>query len=184
MNSIEFKNRLLKRLKHRQKWAKRTSITCFRLYQHDLPDVPCIVDYLDGDIVAWIHPRQRDDTEKKQVEFQSLVQDVLESVFGDARVFIKGRSVQQGAQQYEKLSSSSITKQVTEGGVIFELNLSDYLDVGLFLDHRRTRDYVRKHSKGKRVLNLYAYTGSFSCYAIDGGSRQTVSVDLSPKYRY
>ena len=98
------------------------------------------------------------------------------------RSFLKARRRQRGGAQYEKVASRSEVLTVREAGLAFEVNLSDYLDTGLFLDHRVTRSLVRAEATGKRMLNLFCYTGSFSVYAAAGGARETVSVDLSNTY--
>ncbi|RAP30726.1 hypothetical protein DID76_03370, partial [Candidatus Marinamargulisbacteria bacterium SCGC AG-414-C22] len=95
----------------------------------------------------------------------------------------KTRQQQKGIQnQYTKLSSKSQKKIISENNLFFELNLTDYLDTGLFLDHRNTRALCQELSNQKRVLNLFAYTGSFTCYAINGGATATTTVDLNPNY--
>ncbi len=178
-----FKNRLLKTFKHRNKWAKKQNISCFRLYDKDLPDVPCIVDYLDGDLVVWAYARTKDDLEALTLSFEESLIRAIKDVFPDASVHLKRRYKLKGLQtQYEKLEQGSHIKTIEECGITFELNLSDYVDTGLFLDHRKARDIVKKQAKGKRVLNLFAYTGSFTCYAIAGGASETVTLDLNPTY--
>ena len=96
-----------------------------------------------------------------------------------ANIFLKRRQRQRGPSQYERVAEEGRTKIVSEGGLRFEINLSDYLDTGLFLDHRITRGMVREAAAGKRFLNLFAYTGSFTVYAAAGGAAATLSVDLS-----
>ena len=98
------------------------------------------------------------------------------------RVFLKQRKKQKGLDQYERLSEKRATVDVTEGGLRFRVNVSDYLDTGLFLDHRKTRALVRAESSGKRVLNLFCYTASFSVYAAAGGAAEIDSIDLSNTY--
>ena len=99
------------------------------------------------------------------------------------RLHVKYRQRQKGiTQQYEKLNNQGTCILVKEGGLTFECNLSDYLDTGLFLDHRVARDMCRKMVQGLRVLNLFSYTGAFTCYAIDGGAKSTTTVDLNPRY--
>lgn len=98
------------------------------------------------------------------------------------RTFLKARRRQRGGGQYEKLGEHAATLTVQEAGLQFEVNLSDYLDTGLFLDQRSTRALVRAEAESKRVLNLFCYTGSFSVYAAAGAARETVSLDLSNTY--
>src|SRR5205085_1241806 len=98
-------------------------------------------------------------------------------------IFMKIRQRKAGRLgQYEKFAEQKIERIVPEGGLNFIINLTDYLDTGLFLDHRITRNMVREEAKGKRVLNLFCYTGSFSVYAAHGGARSVTSVDLSKIY--
>ena len=181
----ELSNRLKKRFTHLKKWAKREGVTCFRLYEKDLPDYPLIVDWMDGDVVVWVFDRTRDDTdEKKEVFYHTIEQTVMKTFDLEKKnIYIKKREKRRGVEtQYNKISNTENTKVVTEYGVKFELNLTDYLDVGLFLDHRKTRKIVRGMAKGKRVLNLFSYTGSFTCFAIDGGAVSTTTVDLNQRY--
>ena len=96
-----------------------------------------------------------------------------------ANIFLKRRERQRGPAQYQRIAEQGRTAVVGEGGLQFEVNLSDYLDTGLFLDHRITRGMVRDAAAGKRFLNLFAYTGSFTVYAAAGGAASTVTVDLS-----
>ena len=95
-----------------------------------------------------------------------------------ANIFLKRRERQRGPAQYQRVAEQGRTAVVGEGGLRFEINLSDYIDTGLFLDHRITRGMVREAAAGKRFLNLFAYTGSFTVYAAAGGAAETVSVDL------
>jgi 23S rRNA G2069 N7-methylase RlmK/C1962 C5-methylase RlmI len=97
-------------------------------------------------------------------------------------LYVKLRQRQRGPRQYEKLDSARHEFVIREGGHRFLVNLSDYLDTGLFLDHRETRALVQRLARGKRVLNLFAYTGSFSVYAAAGGAASTVTMDLSTTY--
>ncbi len=178
-------NRLKKRQKHLKKWAKRNSITCYRLYERDIPEFPCIVDWYDGEAVVWLYERTRDETAVQRTTFrQQTLNEIKQGLdLPTERIFIKERAVQQGLDnQYEKYGRSQQTRIIQEHGLNFEINLSDYLDTGLFLDHRPTRQMVRERAKGKRFLNLFAYTASFTLYALAGGARQTTTVDLSQTY--
>lgn len=178
-------NRLIKRFKHLQKWARRQGISCFRVYHKDLPDYPLILEWIDGDVVVWLFDRTRDDSPEKRDSFISEVKMAVCAAFSLSpdRLFIKFRRKQKGLEsQYEKQSTRTVGKRVTEDGLLFEVNLSDYLDIGLFLDHRQTRQMVKELSKNQRVLNLFAYTGSFSCHALAGGALAVTTVDLNPNY--
>lgn len=178
-------NRLRKRQKHLRKWARRNGITCYRLYERDIPEYPCIVDWYDGEAVVWLYERARDETAVQQATHRQETLDEIQAGLNltPAQLFIKERAVQSGLQnQYEIYGRSHHTRIIQEHGLNFEVNLSDYLDTGLFLDHRPTRQLVREMSAGKRVLNLFAYTGSFTVYAIAGGAAKTTTVDLSQTY--
>ena len=178
-----FINRIKKRFSHLKKWARRSQITCFRVYAKDLPDYPVICDWYDGAVVAWIYDRKRDDTPAKKEVYLNAIQTAILTAFNipEKDLFIKFRGPQKGFQ-YQKLGHQRVIKTIEEQGLKFEINLSDYLDTGLFLDHRPTRQLCRSLAKGKRVLNCFSYTGSFSMYAIDGGAISTTSVDMSNTY--
>ncbi len=181
-------NRLVNRFRHFSKWARRQGITCFRLYEKDIPDYPIVVDWYDGDVVAWFMPRTKDDSLEKEVAYRRHAE--AEILTGLAvpreRLFVKLRARQRDEEgnrdQYERFDSRGVVKVVEEFGLKFEVNLSDYLDTGLFLDHRFTRRMVRERSAGKRVLNLFAYTGAFTVHARAGGAAKTTTVDLSKTY--
>jgi len=180
-------NRLKKRYKHLKKWAKRSDISCFRLYEKDIPEFPLIVDWYDGDVVVWIKKRKRDETEEQENDFKALCLQEIKSAFdlSDDKIHVKERRRQRDdgkRSQYERVSEVSVIKNIQEQGLQFEVNLSDYLDTGLFLDHRIARTEVRKKAKGKRVLNLFAYTGAFSSYAMDGEAEHVTTVDMSRTY--
>lgn len=177
-------NRLRKRYRHLRKWARRTGVTCFRLYERDIPEYPLIVDWYDGEAVAWLYQRKRDETpDQVRVWMQDALAQVQDGLgLNREQIFAKERQVQRGTAQYERLGQKGHVRVVEEQGLYFEVNLSDYLDTGLFLDHRNTRALVRECAKDKRVLNLFAYTGSFTLYALDGGAMATTTVDLSPTY--
>jgi len=185
MINQDFSNRIKKRYSYLKKWARREAITCFRVYEKDLPDYPLILDWIDGEAVAWIYDRKKDETDDQKEAFtQSVKATILQALdLEDACLHLKTRRRQKGlGVQYEKLKRLNIKKVITESGLKFELNLEDYLDTGLFLDHRSTRALCRDLAKGKRFLNLFSYTAAFTCYAIDGGAISTTSVDLSTSY--
>jgi 23S rRNA (guanine2069-N7)-methyltransferase len=180
-----FANRLQKVYRHISKQAKRLGVTCFRVYDHDLPDFPfCIEVYEDKLYVAEYSRRHRmSDDEHQQWLRESL--NVISSVFeiqaGD--IFLRLRKRKPGKLgQYRKENFSQHEFIVHENGLKFLVNLSDYLDTGLFLDHRLTRERVRAEAKDKKVLNLFCYTGSFSVYAAAGEAVEVTSVDLSKTY--
>jgi 23S rRNA (cytosine1962-C5)-methyltransferase len=192
--------RLDNRMRHVAKWARKQGISCFRLYEKDIPEFPMIVDWYGdegwgepgcaatGDAVAWFFHRTKDDTLEKEREYR--VDAEAEILAGLAipreRLFVKYRGRQRaddgGRDQYERFDSRGAVKVVREHGLRFEVNLSDYLDVGLFLDHRPTRLSVQQRAAGKRVLNLFSYTGAFSVHARAGGAVRTTTVDMSKTY--
>ena len=190
--------RLIKRMKHLAKWGRRQGISCFRLYERDIPDYPLVIDWFadegaehigqSGDAVVWFHQRTRDETPEATAAFQqSACEEIRASLSLPLdRLYVKQRGRQRdeqgGRAQYEKLDARRACKVVDEHGARFEINLSDYLDVGLFLDQRPNRRSLRERSEGKRVLNLFAYTGSFSVLARMGGAARTTTVDLSRTY--
>ena len=190
--------RLTKRMKHLAKWGRRQGVSCFRLYERDIPDHPIVIDWFadegaqhiaqSGDAVAWFYQRTRDETSEATSAYQQAAcEEICHSLsLSPERLFVKQRGRQRdqqgGRSQYEKLDARRACKVVDEYGVRFELNLSDYLDVGLFLDQRPNRRSLRERAQGKRVLNLFAYTGSFSVMARMGGAARTTTVDLSRTY--
>lgn len=186
--SDQLANRIARVFKHRRKWAKRTGVTCFRVYDKDIPDQPFVCDWYDGEAVVWTLTRTRNETPEQQVEWIAQVRAAVARglQLDDAQIHLKERRRQRDRQeadgQYHKLEARGATRVVTEHGLNFEVNLHDYLDTGLFLDHRVTRTLVRGEATGKNVLNLFAYTGSFTCYAAAGGAAHTMTIDLSNTY--
>lgn len=178
-------NRLEKRMRHLQKWSRRIDAPCFRLYERDIPEFPLVIDWYDGDVLVWFHPRTRDDTPEAEAAFHQLCLDHIHRALqvDPSHLFIKHRQRQRGIAQYERIGQTEVIRNVGEQGLKFEVNLSDYLDAGLFLDHRTTRSMVRERSMGSRVLNLFAYTGSFTVYAAAGGAASTLTVDMSNTYQ-
>ncbi|MDR0624091.1 MAG: class I SAM-dependent methyltransferase [Treponema sp.] len=177
-------NRLRKRFRHLKKWARRTGAEMFRLYDRDIPEIPLVLDWY-GDALAgalYKRPYEKDDAEEYQW-LRRMGEAAAEALDIDPRrVFIKFRERQRGAAQYRRMGNHSVIREVGEGGLRFRVNLSDYLDTGLFPDLRRLRALVREGAAGKRVLNLFCYTASFSVYAAAGGAAEIDSVDLSNTY--
>ena len=175
---------LSNRARHLRRYPSR-GITCYRLYDRDLPEVPLAIDIFEG---QWLHIAEYERPDNRNVGQHRLWLDKMVATAAEIlgipseNVFVKRRSRQRGESQYEKLNESGRIVRVHEGGLTFLCNMTDYLDVGLFLDHRQTRDMVRREANNKRFLNLFCYSGSFTCYAVDGGASSTVSVDLSPTY--
>jgi 23S rRNA (cytosine1962-C5)-methyltransferase len=180
-----FANRLQKNARHWQKWARRRGLEAFRIYDLDLPEYPFAIDWYLGRVHVMEYPRRsarRDGSaETSRAEVIAAIEQTLQ--VPAEKIFTKTHEQKAwGRAQYEKLAADQTTFVVQENGLKFEVNLSDYLDTGLFLDHRDTRARVRGEAKGKRVLNLFAYTGSFSVYAAAGEAKQTTTVDLSNTY--
>ena len=179
-----FANRLGKNAKHYLKWARRHNIEAWRLYDRDIPQFPFAIDVYGGQI----HLQEYDTGWLMQPEeYETWLSEVLEAVafitgFAPADIHLKRRERQKGTQQYEETGKAGADFIVHEHGRRFWVNLEKYLDTGLFLDHRNTRQRVGEMAAGKRFLNLFAYTGSFSVYAATGGAAASETVDLSNTY--
>jgi 23S rRNA (guanine2069-N7)-methyltransferase len=181
-----YRNRLAKNTRHLSKWARRAGITCYRMYDRDVPEFPITADWYEGRVhlqevdTGWV---QSDAEHADWLEnLAQVTSEVLQ--LPRAAAVLKRRERQRGTAQYEKTGREGEDFIVAEGGLRFIVNLEAYLDTGLFLDHRITRSMVRERAAGKRVLNLFAYTGSFTAYAALGGARQSVTVDLSNTYQH
>lgn len=217
-----FANRLSKKYKILRKWARRERITCYRLYDRDIPEVPLAVDIYErvpdgveskiecarllrgedarisqNDEVAakekasrlyahlYLYERPYEKSEEDEKIWLCAMSEAVSSVLEIPKnhVIQKLRKKQKGESQYEKINSDkSLEFYVQEYGQLFRVNLSDYVDTGLFLDHRSLRSIVRSECEKKSVLNLFSYTGSFSVYAAEGKARRVESVDLSNTY--
>ena len=180
-----FRNRLLKMYRHIGKLARRQGITCYRIYDHDLPEFPfCIELYEDKVYLAEYHRRHGMTDEEHDAWLEGcvpVISGILE--IPDEKIYFRQRRRKAGRlDQYEKLASEQEFFTVKEAGLSFKVNLTDYLDTGLFLDHRITRGMVRAEATNRKVLNLFCYTGSFSVYAAAGGAARVDSVDLSRTY--
>jgi 23S rRNA (guanine2445-N2)-methyltransferase / 23S rRNA (guanine2069-N7)-methyltransferase len=179
----DFRNRLMKRARHLRRWPGR-GITCYRLYERDVPDVPLVVDRYED----WLHMAEFARPHERTVAQHNAWLELMRKTAAEAlgvdleKTIFKTRERQRGTNQYERLASTGHEILVGERDLKFLVNLVDYLDTGLFLDHRNTRQMVREHATGKRVLNLFAYTGSFTVYAAAGGAKATTTVDLSNTY--
>ncbi len=178
-----FRNRLAKNQKRLGRWATRSEVTCFRLYDADIPEYNVAVDRYGDAAVVQEYARPRGvDPERAETHLRDVLA-VVPEVLGIERdaVVLKVRR-RRGPEQYEKLGDRKRLREVKEGGLRFLVNLDDYLDTGLFLDHRLVRAAIREHSEGHDVLNLFAYTCTASVYAAAGRARTTTSVDLSNTY--
>ncbi|MDP3815399.1 bifunctional 23S rRNA (guanine(2069)-N(7))-methyltransferase RlmK/23S rRNA (guanine(2445)-N(2))-methyltransferase RlmL [Pseudomonas sp.] len=179
-----FANRLQKNLKQLGKWARREGVQCYRLYDADMPEYSMAVD-LYGD---WVHvqeyaaPKSIDPEKAKARMFDAIA--ALPQTLGvdKSKVVIKRRERQSGTKQYQRQATQGQFMEVSEGGVKLLVNLTDYLDTGLFLDHRPLRMRIQKEAAGKRFLNLFCYTATATVHAAKGGARTTTSVDLSKTY--
>lgn len=176
-------NRIRKNYRHIRKWAKRTQTNAFRIYDWEIGHYALAIDFYAGNFCVQYFPKDRDrpDAPDSLVE---EVETVLSSIFGAPRekIFWKSRIKRAKTQQYEKTGENGDFFIVSEYGVKFWVNLTDYLDTGLFLDHRETRRHVATIAKDKRLLNLFAYTCSFSVQAACSGASFTKSVDMSNTY--
>lgn len=178
-----FANRLGKNLKQLRKWATRENVHCYRLYDADLPEYAVAIDQYED----WLHvqeyvpPKSIDEAKAERRLLDVLA--VLPEVTGIVaqKIVLKRRERQTGKRQYEKQSTEKVFMPVREGQVQLLVNLKDYLDTGLFLDHRPTRLEIASLAKGKRFLNLFCYTASASVHAAVAGAHCT-SVDMSRTY--
>jgi 23S rRNA (guanine2445-N2)-methyltransferase / 23S rRNA (guanine2069-N7)-methyltransferase len=194
--AADFGRCLTNNLRHLRKYPAR-GIFCFRIYERDVTDVPLIVDRYENESgEVWYHAVEYERPHERSGAQQADWIDLMRRTLADAggvplnRVVLKEKHRQRGLSQHEKVGDQKRTMIVLEGGTSgatgsplrFEVNLSDYIDTGLFLDHRLTREMVRKEATGRRVLNLFCYTGSFTTYAASGGAASSMSVDLSNTY--
>lgn len=180
-----FRNRLIKVFKHLGKQASRQGISCYRVYDHDLTEFPfCIEFYGDRLYVAEYrrnHHLEEEEYDGQMKETLAVISEVLNVPLQN--IFLKERKRKEDRQsQYAKLGEEGTFFTVEEDGLKFLVNLEDYLDTGLFTDHRITRKMVRQEAKDRHMLNLFCYTGSFSVYAAAGGAKTVTSIDLSNTY--
>lgn len=174
----EFIDRLVRQLKDRRGWGSRNRVSCFRVYDREEAGFPFLIDLYE-DRLVWSVLADRDEDEVPEDLFQ-LASEA--TGIARAKIHVKTRQKQKGRDQYIKVDEAQELLTAREGGLKFLVNLTDYLDTGLFLDHRWTRAYVRELSAGRKVLNLFAYTGSFTVYAAHGGAFETTTLDLSQTY--
>lgn len=191
-SSEQFAARLHKVAKERRKWARREGVSCYRVYDADLPDYAVAIDVYPGagdaegnlylHIAEYAAPSTIDPgkAQRRYDDVLALAPVVL-GVRPD-HVFSKVRRRDKGGSQYRETQKRSYVTQVLEDGYRFEVDLAGYLDTGLFLDHRLTREFVGSKAQDKRFLNLFAYTGTATVHAAAGGARTTATVDLSQTY--
>ena len=181
-------NRLLKRYRHLKKWARRTGTNAFRLYDRDIPEIPLVLDLYDDAVSGALYKRPYEKDEGEEKAWLLAMKAAAARALGipENRIFLKERRRMRGRQepenQYGRMYGQNFYRDVREGDLCFRVNLSDYLDTGLFLDARKKRALLRCGAAGKRVLNLFAYTCSLSAAAAKGGAQQVDSVDLSNTY--
>lgn len=185
-----FFNRLTKVFKHRSKLARRQKIYCYRIYDRDLTEFPISIDLYGEKAYVSIYAKKSADPDLEDQWPEDKINAcfaVISQVTGVAQseIYLKQRSKMShriAGAQYEKVDNAGHYFTVEEGGLKFRVNLSDYLDTGLFLDHRITRQMVSAVASEKNVLNLFCYTGAFSVYAAAAGAASVTSVDLSNTY--
>lgn len=180
-NTIQ--NRIEKNYKHRAKWARKEGIESFRVYEKDIPEFPFIVDvYKDH---AVIFEKRDSEIDAEKFDHFNYIISAVKNVMNlpEERVVIKSRMKQKGKTQYERLEERNEFIAIKEYQAEFLVNLHDYLDTGLFLDHRPMRQIIFNEAKGKKFLNLFSYTGTVSVMAALGGATHVTSVDLSSTYQ-
>jgi len=195
-------NRLSKRYRHLKKWARRTGTNAFRLYDRDIPELPLVLDLYGSAVSGAVYKRRNESINEntetlgsKQGSSPRYTEDWLSAMkkaasraldIPESRIFLKERQRMRQRHetgiQYNKISGQNFYCDVNEAGLCFRVNLSDYLDTGLFLDARKKRALIKIDAAGKTVLNLFAYTCSLSVAAASGGAARVDSVDLSKTY--
>jgi 23S rRNA (guanine2445-N2)-methyltransferase / 23S rRNA (guanine2069-N7)-methyltransferase len=185
-----FGNRVAKNLKQLEKWAEREAVSCYRIYDADMPEYSFAIDrYREAEggrtwlyVQEYAAPKTIDPAAVQRRRNEALA--ALPGTTGITQDFIHLRQRRRTSrgEQYEKLGQQADFELVEEGGLRFWVNFTDYLDTGLFLDHRITRARLREAAGRRRFLNLFAYTGSATVYAAAGRARQTTTVDMSATY--
>ena len=187
IGAVDFANRLKKNFKKLSKWAKQNAITCYRIYDADLPEYAAAIDIYAGE-QTWINvqeyePPKTIDQHKADQRLAGLLSEIPQVLGVDnAQVFLKIRKKQRSTDQYEKHDDQGRFHIIEEGGCKLLVNFEDYLDTGLFLDHRPIRKLIQQQANNKRFLNLFAYTGSATVHAAMGGAKSTTTVDMSNTY--
>ena len=181
-------NRLTKRYKHLLKWARRTGTNAYRLYDNDIPEIPLVLDLYDNAVSGALYKRPYEKSEEEEeiwlnamkVSIAGSLHIPIDHIFLKERRRMKAR--QNTGSQYGKIAKHNFYRDVHEGDLKFRVNLSDYLDTGLYLDVRKKRALIQSEAAGKKVLNLFAYTSTLSVSAAKGGALEVDSVDLSAPY--
>ena len=190
--AVQFASRLRKVARERRKWAAREGVACYRLYDADVPEYACAIDLYEGAAAAegelYAHvaeyaPPKSVDPGQARARFEDVLA-LVPVVLGipPEHVFSKSRLRAKGGGQYRDAGGRRFVTHTSEDGLICEIDLGGYLDTGIFLDHRVTREMVGKMAAGKRFLNLFAYTGVATLHAAAGGAKETTTVDLSQTY--
>lgn len=179
---MSFINRLKKNHRHLSKWARKQNIEAYRIYDRDIPEFPYIIDVYQDFAIVWLR-LQPIDLEKGEDYHQNLIEEGLKELgIQTSKVIFKERRKQTRDDRYQKENTRKLCRQVKEGELLFETNLSDYLDTGLFLDHRNWRlDFSKRDLKGIKALNLFCYTGSLSVALAKAGAK-VLSSDLNKNY--
>ncbi|MTC24855.1 bifunctional 23S rRNA (guanine(2069)-N(7))-methyltransferase RlmK/23S rRNA (guanine(2445)-N(2))-methyltransferase RlmL [Providencia sp. PROV188] len=182
--SPDFANRLRKNQKKLTKWAKQQGVDCYRLYDADLPEYNVAVDIYGDKVVIqeYAPPKTVDERKARQRLFDVITATMNVLELTSNQLVLKTRQRQKGKQQYEKLAQKDDFFLVNEYNAKLLVNLTDYLDTGLFLDHRIARRMLGEMSRGKDFLNLFCYTGTATVHAGLGGAKSTTSVDMSRTY--
>jgi 23S rRNA (cytosine1962-C5)-methyltransferase len=180
----DFGNRVRKNARHFGKWARRRGLEAYRVYDRDLPEFAFALDVYGERAHLQEYDRAHGDEREGHAAWLQAVRDTAAAALhvSPAQVTVKRRPKRHGQEQHEKTGAAGDDFVVAEGGHRFIVNLEAYLDTGLFLDHRSTRALVQTEARGKRFLNLFCYTGSFTVYACAGGAASSLSIDLSNTY--
>lgn len=183
-DSEMFANRIRKNLKNLGKWARKAGVSCYRLYDADMPEYAVAIDIHND----WVQVQEyqspagvRPENARRRLnQIMYVLPEVTKTPV--EKIILKLRKKTRGKEQYERRDTSGKFFEVQENGLRFLVNLTDYLDTGLFLDHRITRQLIKDYSAGKQVLNLFCYTAAATVYASAGGASHTKSVDMSHTY--
>ncbi|MDI9246908.1 bifunctional 23S rRNA (guanine(2069)-N(7))-methyltransferase RlmK/23S rRNA (guanine(2445)-N(2))-methyltransferase RlmL [Marinobacter sp. CHS3-4] len=178
------RNRLKKNLKTIGQWARKQDIGCYRIYDADMPEFALAIDFYEGrvHVQEYVAPKSVDERAARERLAEALA--VIPEALGiePEDMVCKQRQRQAGLNQYEKRAASGEFFNIQEHGCVLKVNLKDYLDTGLFLDHRPVRHWIQQHARGKRFLNLFCYTGAATVHAAVGGASRSLSLDMSNTY--
>lgn len=183
MSDTPLKNRMLKKAKQLSKWAKQEGTDAYRLIHRDIPEYPFYIDrYGPCAVVSVLAEDNIDSPEKIERQLAEIMEGLKELGIKEHDIFVKERRRQSGSEQYQRLERKTTLMEVKEGQALLQVNLSDFLDTGLFLDHRPMRKLLFKEAAGKKMLNLFCYTSTVTVQAALGGAKETLSVDMSNTY--